>query len=134
MEEVLAHVDVFLPSEDELLRMTRARTLEEALDDLAMRVPLLVVKCGARGAVVQQGTSRVTVEPIAVTPVDTIGAGDSFDAGFLHAWLKGRDALSAARLGAITGALSTQSFGGTEAFLDGALRSRFLAMDSAWGE
>ncbi len=129
LDRVLNHVDIFLPSEDELLRMTRSRVLEEALDRVA-GVPVVVVKCGARGAVVQQGTTRVAVEPVALTPVDTIGAGDSFDAGFLHAWLGGRDAVSAAQLGAITGALSTQSFGGTEAFLDESLRAHFLAMDA----
>ena len=133
VEEVLDSVDVFLPSEAELLRITRKGTLDDALDLIASRVPVVVVKCGARGAIVQQGASRVSVKPVSVTPVDTIGAGDSFDAGFLHAWLRGRDAISAARLGAITGALSTQSFGGTEAFLDEALRTRFLELDVAGG-
>jgi sugar/nucleoside kinase (ribokinase family) len=58
--------------------------------------------------------------------VDTIGAGDSFDAGFLAAWLGGATAEQSAQAGNITGALSTQRPGGTEAFRDRGLMEEFL--------
>jgi sugar/nucleoside kinase (ribokinase family) len=58
--------------------------------------------------------------------IDTIGAGDSFNAGFLSSYLKGEDPLRAAALGNVTGALSTLRPGGTEAYRDGALRDAFL--------
>jgi sugar/nucleoside kinase (ribokinase family) len=61
-----------------------------------------------------------------VEPVDTIGAGDSFDAGFLCAYLQGLPLEACARAGNITGALSTLSTGGTEAFRDVPLREAFL--------
>jgi sugar/nucleoside kinase (ribokinase family) len=58
--------------------------------------------------------------------VDTIGAGDSFNAGFLFAWLRGLPLETCGRAGNITGALSTQRPGGTEAFRDRELTAAFL--------
>ena len=131
LHEVLPLVDVLLPSESELLRMAGAPTLEQALDALAPRVPLIVVKCGPRGAIVQHDGTRTHVAPVEVVPVDTIGAGDSFNAGFLSAWLRGASPIDAARMGNITGALSTLAPGGTEAFRDAKLRDSFLASHRA---
>ena len=126
LDEVLPMVDVFLPNDDEACRIARRPTVEEALDALATTVPLIAVKCGARGALVQQGASRFQVPGVSVTPVDTIGAGDSFNAGFLAAWLRGADPEVCAQAGNIAGALSTQRPGGTEAFRNSALRESFL--------
>jgi sugar/nucleoside kinase (ribokinase family) len=118
---------LLLPNEDEIKRITRKATLEQALDALSQRVPLIVVKCGSRGTVVQQGTNREWVAPLRVQPVDTIGAGDSFNAGFLNFYLRGEDPLRAAAMGNVAGALSTLKTGGTEAYRDSALRETFLA-------
>jgi sugar/nucleoside kinase (ribokinase family) len=126
LDELLDKIDLLLPNEDEIMRITRKDTLEGALDALAQRVPLIVVKCGSRGAVVQEGNKRDWVDPIRVTPIDTIGAGDSFNAGFLSSYLSGEDALRAASMGNITGALSTLRSGGTEAYRDSELRITFL--------
>jgi len=126
LHELIDLVDIFLPNADEVQRITGKATIEEALDALAPRVPLIAVKCGARGAVVQQGASREWISGVRVEPVDTIGAGDSFDAGFLCAWLRGESASAAAALGNVTGALSTLRAGGTEAFRDQALVEEFL--------
>jgi sugar/nucleoside kinase (ribokinase family) len=131
LEPLLDLIDILIPNEDELLRIARATTLEEALDKLSPRVPLIVVKCGARGAVVQQGARRDWVAPLTVQPVDTIGAGDSFNAGFLTAWLRGETPIRAAAMGNAAGALSTQRAGGTEAFRDATLRQQFLAAHSS---
>ena len=63
------------------------------------------------------GPSRAAVRwpcpPFPSTPLDTTGAGDSFDAGFLHAWLEGRPVVDCLRWGAACGALSTRALGGT---------------------
>ena len=126
LDELLDLVDILLPNEDELLRITRRPTVDQALNALSHRVPLVVVKRGARGATVQQGQQREDIPGVSVTPVDTIGAGDSFDAGFLHAWLRGASPSAAARVGNLTGALSTQRPGGTEAFRDAAFLHSFL--------
>ncbi len=126
-EEVLGLVDVFLPSERELCRITGTTDLEEALDGIQTRVATTVVKCGARGAVVQAEGERLEVGGVRVKPVDTIGAGDSFNAGFLSAYVRGASIAESARVGNVTGALSTLSFGGTEAWRNAALRQQFLA-------
>jgi sugar/nucleoside kinase (ribokinase family) len=128
LDQLLDKVDLLLPNEDEIKRIARKATLEESLDSLAARVPLIVVKCGARGALVQQGKRRDWVSPIPVEPVDTIGAGDSFNAGFLNFYLKGESPLRAAAMGNITGALSTLRPGGTEAYRDSTLRDSFLKL------
>lgn len=124
--DLLPHVDVFLPSESEICRIARSTELDRAIATLAPHIPAIVVKRGANGARVYDHGRIADVPAWPVTPVDTIGAGDSFDAGFLRVWLSGCDMVTAARAGNITGALSTQASGGTEAFRDGPLRERFL--------
>ena len=127
LDDILEFVDVLLPSEGELTRMANAATLEAALEIMGRRVPLIVVKCGARGALVQDNATRQQIPGIPVTPVDTIGAGDSFNAGFLSKYVRGASAIESARMGNITGALSTLAAGGTEAFRDATLKAKFLA-------
>jgi sugar/nucleoside kinase (ribokinase family) len=126
LDQLLDKIDVLLPNEGEILKIARKPTLEEALDALASRIPLIVVKCGPRGAVVQRGDKRDWAAPLQVEPVDTIGAGDSFNAGFLSSYLNGEDSLCAAAMGNIAGALSTLRSGGTEAYRGTELRESFL--------
>jgi sugar/nucleoside kinase (ribokinase family) len=126
LDELLPFVDVFLPNKRELFHITKKDSLESALNELASRAPCIAVKCGSRGSVVKTRDGFVTVPPVSVTPVDTIGAGDSFNAGFLHAWLHGLSSRDCALAGNVTGALSTLRPGGTEAFRDTALVSSFL--------
>ena len=127
LDELLRYVDILLPNEDEVRRIARRDTLEEALDALSSRVPLIAVKCGSKGALVQRGKERFKVASIPSNPVDTIGAGDSFNAGFLAAWLSGADPQTCAAAGNVTGALSTQKPGGTEAFRNSEYRDSFLS-------
>jgi sugar/nucleoside kinase (ribokinase family) len=126
LDLLLDKIDVLIPNEGELLQIADAATPEEALSKLAARVPMIVVKCGARGALVQCGKEREWAQPLTVQPVDTIGAGDSFNAGFLSAWLGGKDPMRAAAMGNLTAALSTLRPGGVAAHRDAALRTQFL--------
>ncbi len=126
LAEVLPFVDVFLPNEDEICRMANSSNLDNAVQSLAAKIPTVVVKRGRHGARVYEQGRAVDVAPLNVVPIDTIGAGDSFDAGFLRAYLLSKDMITCARVGNITGALSTQASGGTEAFRDQALRDTFL--------
>lgn len=128
LDELLDLVDLLLPNEAELCRIAHRNKLEEALAALAPRIPCISVKCGGQGSLVQMGDRRITAPPVPVTPVDTIGAGDSFNSGFLYAWLRGLLPEACARAGNITGALSTLRPGGTEAFRDKALLADFLRM------
>jgi sugar/nucleoside kinase (ribokinase family) len=127
LDQVLDSVNLLLPNEAELRRIAKKDTLEDALDVLSDRIPLIVVKCGSRGALVQHNGRRRHIPPVQVTPVDTIGAGDSFNAGFLYSYLRDSDPMRAAAMGNVTAALSTLRPGGTEAFRDTQLRETFLA-------
>lgn len=127
LDDVLPYVDVFLPNESELLRMTRTRSLEQALALLSPRIPCIAVKRGRDGSAVKTQDRFISAAPVRVDPVDTIGAGDSFNAGFLFAWLLKLPPEECARAGNVTGALSTLRPGGTEAFRDPALVSAFLS-------
>ena len=84
LHEVLRHVDVFLPNEREACKAAGTEDLEAAIHKLSELVPLVVVKLGRKGALAQRGAERFTSPSQEVVPVDTVGAGDSFDAGFLH--------------------------------------------------
>lgn len=127
LPELLRLADILLPNEAEVCRIAGRECVDEALDELAGLVPVIAVKCGAAGAIVQSGRERVRVAGQKnVAPIDTIGAGDSFNAGFIAAWLSGYSPVESAAAGNITGALSTQGIGGTEAFRSEENRTAFL--------
>jgi len=127
LRELLRHVDVFLPNEREACKAARTEDLETAVKTLSAWVPLLVVKLGKKGALAQRGTERVVSPAHSVEVVDPVGAGDSFDAGFLHQYVRGADLKTCLASGNLAGALSTTRPGGTEAFRDAKLREGFLA-------
>jgi sugar/nucleoside kinase (ribokinase family) len=114
MVETLAHVDVFFPNEVELAALTRIEDPESAVRALQKGKTRVIAKLGSRGAMALGDGGEVVRAPApAVRVTDTTGAGDSFDAGFLHAWLSGAPLLECLRLGAACGALSTRGLGGT---------------------
>src|SRR5579863_9980234 len=118
LDELLPLVDVFLPNERELLRITGEAAIDDALAAASRKVPLTVVKRGSLGAIVQQGGERHVIPPVSVMPMDMIGAGDSFNAGFLACYVRGLPPTECAAVGNATGALSTLKPGGIEAFRD----------------
>ena len=126
LHEVLRHVDVFLPNEREACKAAGTEDLEAAVHKLSGLVPLVVVKLGRKGALAQRGSERFTSPPQAVVPVDTVGAGDSFDAGFLHEYVRGSDLPACLASGNRAGAFSTTRPGGTEAFRDADHREKFF--------
>ncbi len=130
LPELLDYVDLLLPNESEACRMANKATLREAIDELARRVPWVAVKCGPLGSIVSTGGEIFSEAGVSVQPVDTIGAGDSFNAGFLLAWLKGRPPAQCAHAGNVFGAFSTLRAGGTEAFRDRELLQNFLVEHS----
>jgi sugar/nucleoside kinase (ribokinase family) len=127
LDELLGIVDIFLPNEDEACRISGKPDAESAIETLAKRVPLVAVKCGKRGALVQAAGKLWLVPAEPVIPMDTIGAGDSFDAGFLAAYLRGETPDACAAFGNRTAGLSTLRAGGTESFRDAGLMREFLA-------
>ncbi len=118
LDELLPLIDILLPNERELLRMTGTDSIAAALDIMTGKVPVIAVKCGAKGAIVRQGRQFWSVPPVTVVPADTIGAGDSFNAGYLAGYLRGLPPAVCAAMGTAAGAVSTLKAGGVETFRD----------------
>jgi sugar/nucleoside kinase (ribokinase family) len=102
--ELLPFVDVFLPNEQEALAITTAPDVSSAAKALATSGALVVVKRGEKGVLAVQGehlwefdAGSSDVRPECV--VDATGAGDNFDAGFIRAWLAGKDVQACIELG-----------------------------------
>ncbi len=131
LEEILPHVDILLPSEREAMKMSRTDDLEIALLRLAQKVETVVVKLGASGAVAIRDGRRFSAPAVPVTVIDPIGAGDSFDAGFLHQFLRGADLTTCLAYGNLCGAFSTTDCGGTEAFRNASRMQEFLCRHDA---
>ncbi len=123
---VFKSLDVIFVNERECRKLGGSDTLAEAAGRLAARVPLVVVKRGERGAMARRGQEEWRAEGIAIEAVDPVGAGDSFDAGFIHAYIRGEDLETCLRFGNLAGALSVTRAGGTEAFRDAAYVGQFL--------
>ena len=123
--EVLKFVDVFLPNEREAKKITRAENLDAAVAMLRQRVPVLAVKLGAQGAMACGRSGSVRCPAPAVEAIDPVGAGDSFDAGFIHAYVGGANLTECLAQGNAAGAFSTTRPGGTEAFRDRAYFAQF---------
>jgi sugar/nucleoside kinase (ribokinase family) len=121
-DEMLAIADLFLPNLEEARRISSQHDAEDAARELARRgdvargngSPIIVaVKLGPDGAIAVQGGRVVRQVARRVSVQDTTGAGDSFDAGFVAAWISGWPLEEALALGVACGTLSTQAIGGT---------------------
>lgn len=113
LDAVLQHTDIFLPNEQEALRISGAEQVEQALDALAERVAIVAIKRGAKGAIAARGDERRRSAAPRMSPVDTTGAGDSFDAGFIAALGRGLPLEDALAMAVTCGSLSTRGVGGT---------------------
>ncbi len=114
LSAAIAQADLLLPNEAEALALSGATSVPEAASALVALGPTVAVKLGARGVLVAAGSAdvhQVSLPP--VTPVDTTGAGDCFNAGLIAGLLHGLPLPRAAALGCATGALSTGALGGT---------------------
>lgn len=112
--DLLSYVDVFMPNAREALIVSETESVPEALRVLADLVRTVVIKDGARGAWVAHSGKAWLVPGITVDHVvDTTGAGDCFNAGFLHGCVvMGLPCEQAARYGNICGGLSVTGVGG----------------------
>jgi sugar/nucleoside kinase (ribokinase family) len=113
--DLLTVTDVFLPNAMEASRIAHTSDLDAAVQALEQRARVVAVKNGDRGAIASTGGATHRVGPVRVALVDSTGAGDSFDAGFLAAWLDGAPLERALALANVCGALSTRTMGGTGA-------------------
>ncbi|MEO8582417.1 MAG: carbohydrate kinase family protein [Flavitalea sp.] len=116
-EKLLPEIDIFLPNLEELKNITGQSTIENCLNTIQAHSNIVVVKNGRAGARLQKEAITIEQEAFLNTDiVDTIGAGDSFNAGFIHSYLQGKPLQECMRVGALCGAINTTGSGGTTAF------------------
>lgn len=117
INNILPYVDVFLPNEKELLQLTGKENLEEAIDHIKKSVNILVVKLGNKGSVsVYKGKTLFKPAFLNEKVVDTIGAGDCFNAGFIYKFIQQAPIETCQDFGNLIGYISTTAPGGTAAF------------------
>jgi len=132
--DVLEYVDLFFPNEREAKKIARTAELSQALDLLAGLAKIVVVKCGAGSAVCRSGNEEWSLAPPTVKMVDDVGAGDSFDAGFIHLYLRKAKLEDCLAFASLAAAYSVTQRGGTEAFRDRSqsfafMRQQWMSMD-----
>lgn len=110
--ELLPFIDLFFPNEVELAGLTKKNDIGEALRVLDNGHTLTVAKLGSRGAAMYVGGKVISKHALTIRTVDTTGAGDSFNAGFLHMWLQHAPVEEALLFACACGALSTRAAGG----------------------
>ena len=116
---ILPVVDVFLPNRQELLHLTQKSTIDDALNYLSPVANTIAVKLGNKGSLVFSGGDKSQKDPFLNTNViDAIGAGDSFNAGFIHKFIQNCPLVECQEFGNLTGAVSTTAAGGITAFKD----------------
>jgi sugar/nucleoside kinase (ribokinase family) len=126
LAEVLRFIDILFVNEPEATKIARTDDLNSALAKLAQIARLVVVKRGAQGAIAREGSTEWRCLGLAVDVIDTVGAGDSFDAGYIHSFLQGGSRESCLQCANAAGAFSTTKEGGTEAFRDRASLAQFF--------
>jgi sugar/nucleoside kinase (ribokinase family) len=113
IREVFAYTDLLFLNKTEALQLTRTRNAKDALQALSKKVPCAVIKLGAGGALAVKDGEITSAAGFEVEAKDTTGAGDSFAAGFVSSYLRGRPIAECLRAANACGALSTLQAGGT---------------------
>ncbi|MCL2379123.1 MAG: carbohydrate kinase family protein [Defluviitaleaceae bacterium] len=115
IRDVLAHTDFFFPNETEAAHITGHEDVPSAARELAQYCKTAIVKCGEKGAYMVSGDTVLEGKPYPTTPIDTTGAGDTFNAGFLYAYLNGKSFEECLKYGNAAGSISVTRMGGTTA-------------------
>lgn len=111
--QIMKYVDIFLPNVNEVCYISKVDSVDKAVEYMKHQVALLVVKKGKEGAEVFWGKESRRQPAAAANVIDTVGAGDNFDAGFVYGFLKGYDIDTCLKIGCIVGSKSTEMPGGT---------------------
>jgi sugar/nucleoside kinase (ribokinase family) len=123
---LLKYVDILLPNEREACKLTHVDDVSKAAEILSQKVPIVVIKKGSQGAIARVSKEKFAEFPPVVDVADLVGAGDSFDAGFIHQFIRGSKVEDCLKFANIAGALSVTRPGGTEAYRDATHREAFL--------
>jgi sugar/nucleoside kinase (ribokinase family) len=124
--DVISQTDILFVNETEALQLSRERDVHKALASLGTKAPCVAIKRGPRGAMGIRNGEIALAPGFPVQAVDTTGAGDSFAAGFVHAYLGGSDLPGCLEAGNACGAMCTLQVGGTTAQPSRAQLAKFL--------
>lgn len=114
--ELFPFIDVLFMNETEAIHYGRKASAREAIEDFSAHCKIAVAKLGKKGAMAYRDGNLYQAESYKVTAVDTTGAGDSFNAGFIYGFLKGKDITECLKYGNGCGALSVTKLGGNTGF------------------
>ena len=115
---ILPMLTVFMPNETELKFLTHSENLEEAIEKIRPYANAAVIKCGSKGSILMRKDQPARIQPALLNKhvVDCIGAGDSFNSGFITRLAAGDPLDVCQQYGNMTGAVNTTAAGGTTAF------------------
>jgi sugar/nucleoside kinase (ribokinase family) len=111
--ELMQYVDVFLMNETEALHYTGLEQIDESLSYMSGFCRHIVVKLGPKGAAAMKDGLQTSSPGFSVAVIDTTGAGDSFNAGYMYGFLTGLDVETCLLYGNVCGALSVGAYGGS---------------------
>lgn len=129
IRNAIKSVDIFMPNAREARRITGQPNLELAIRQLGELCPVVVIKDGSNGSYSYANNKLIHEPAISVNPIDTTGAGDNFNAGFLRAWLDGSALETCQKWGNIVGGLSTTALGGTTRKITSEQVRKYLKLD-----
>lgn len=111
--EALQEADIFFPNETEVLHITKEKDIYKAVTILSKYSGIVAAKRGKQGAIAISN-GQIFENPAYDTgdPIDTTGAGDSFNAGFIYGFLQGYDIKKCLQYGTACGSVSTSRIGG----------------------
>jgi len=118
LESILPHINVLLPNQKEAIFLTASKTIDEALTKFdKLGSDIVAVKMDNQGSLVRKGGKNNKLPAfLNKAVVDSIGAGDSFNAGFIFKYIQGKDLDTCQSFANLTGAINTTAAGGTTAF------------------
>jgi sugar/nucleoside kinase (ribokinase family) len=130
---LLKYTDILLPNEREACKLAQVEDVNRAAELLSQKVPVLVIKRGSQGAIARASKEKFANFPPIVDVADHVGAGDSFDAGFIHQFIRGAKIEDCLKYANVVGSLCVTRPGGTEAFRDAQHREAFLRKHAIGG-
>lgn len=118
IRELFPYIDVLFMNETEAVHYGRKESALEAAREFAKHSRLVVIKMGKQGSIAVKGGELYQASPYKVEAIDTTGAGDSFNAGFVYGFLRGKTVEECLKCGNGCGALSVTALGGNTGFPD----------------
>lgn len=124
--DAIKSVDYFSPNLEEAKRLAKVKDLESVLEILGEYPKSLIIKLGKEGCIYQSGNKTISSKAIPADVVDTTGAGDNFNCGFLFGQINGYSLEQSLQSGNICGGLSVQSHGGASFKINSNMISEWL--------